>query len=59
MKVGRAIVIFTNIKKETCSEMEKVQAIKRVLEMPTHNGITKSEMVEVIDWLLHQAYEIE
>lgn len=44
--------VFKNIKTAEGSVEEKAAAIKAVCEMPTHNGITKDEMLEVIRWLM-------
>ena len=59
MKVGRALMIFFDIENEGFSEREKALAIYTVLRMPTHNGVTKAKMLEVINWLWNQRYEME
>lgn len=59
MQIGMAIAIFRNIKVADVSETVKAESIKRVLEMPTHNSITKDEILNVVEWLLNQAFEFE
>ena len=43
---------FEQIKNDKYSEDEKLQAIWLVLDMPTHNGITKDTILEAFRWLL-------
>lgn len=52
MKDGTETAIFKHIRKEEHSEEEKLIAIKKVLDMPTHNGITKDEILEAFRWIL-------
>lgn len=54
-----AMFIFININDKDFTDEEKVMAIYRVLQMPTHNSITKSDMLKALNWLWHSAYEIE
>lgn len=57
MKIVKAISIVTDINNEKYSELEKAQAIYLILDMPTHNSITKDSMLKVIRWLWDKAYE--
>ena len=41
------------------TEEDKALAIHDVMEMPTHNGFTKAEMLNVIKWLWHQKYRLD
>ena len=59
MMTGRAVMIFNDINNDVFSENEKGLAIWTVMNMPTHNGITKDKMIEVIRWLWNQSFEIE
>lgn len=59
MTIGRAILIFSDIKNPGFLEKEKALAIYKVLGMPTHNGVTKDKMLEVIRWLWDQRYEYD
>ena len=58
MKNGLARVIFTDINDRRYSDDEKFEAIKTALNFSTHNGITKAEMLEVIEWLINK-HEVE
>ncbi len=55
MTIGTARWIFEDLSRSTYTDAEKIEAITIVANMPTHNVILKSEMVEAIKWLLaHQ-----
>lgn len=55
MSTGTARWIFENIEQTTYPDNEKLEAIKIVSEMETHNAIKKAELVAAIKWLLkHQ-----
>lgn len=51
MNNGKATAIFQHIRKEKFSEGEKLVAIKKTLDMPTHNGITKDEILDAFRWM--------
>ena len=53
MTIGDACYIFKYIN-EFSSEEECIQAIHRVLKMETRNSITKTDMMDVIRWLLER-----
>ena len=59
MNIGTARAMFENL--DNCSEsMErKGLAIRMVLDMPTHNSVTKDQMLKAIDWMWHQIYVME
>lgn len=59
MTIGTAVGIFQNIDREDIHDEEKGTAILNVLDMPTHNGITKECMLRVIRYLLHLAFDFE
>ena len=59
MNTGRACAIFYNITSPDYSMEEKGEAIYRVVNMDTHNGIKKSAMLDVIRFLLDLCYDIE
>ena len=59
MKIGRAIAIVTNIESDKFDDNEKALAIYEVMNMPTHNSITKSVLIKVIKWMWHNFWEIE
>lgn len=56
---ARMYQIICCIENELVSDEEKGWAIERMLNMPTHNGITKDMMLSIINWLMHRFYEIE
>ena len=62
MKIGTACAIFLQINSEKYTDEEKGTAILEVLKMPrrakTHNGISKSAMLEVIGYLLNLAFDV-
>ena len=51
MNIGKATAIFQHIRNEKYSEDEKLVAIKKTLDMPTHNGITKDEILDAFRWM--------
>lgn len=59
MTIGTAVGIFRNIDREDIHDEEKGTAILMVLDMPTHNSITKDMMLRVIRYLLHLAFDFE
>ncbi|WP_320959025.1 hypothetical protein [Hungatella effluvii] len=52
MSTGTACWIFGNINQGPYTDEEKLEAIRIVAEMETHNAIKKAEMVAVMRWLL-------
>ena len=58
MKIGKACAIFAQIDSEKYTVEEKGTAIYEVLKMPTHNGITKDQMLSVIRFLVLLAFDI-
>lgn len=59
MTKGRALAIFENIENASVSIEEKGLAIYIVMNMATHNSVTKASMLKVIRWLLDRAFEIK
>lgn len=59
MSVNKAVAIFTNINSNDFTDDEKAIAIHQVVNMPTHNSITKNVMLEVIKFLWDKLYEIQ
>lgn len=57
MNVGKACAIFEQIKSERYTDEEKLLAIHEVIEMPTHNGITKDTILNALKWLRNYAIE--
>lgn len=59
MTIGKAAAIFSDIESGKFADEEKAEAIYIILEMPTHNGISKNGMLKVIEWLLYRCFEFE
>ena len=57
MNIGKACAIFEQLESDKYSENEKLTAIKEVLDMPTHNGITKDKILGAFRWLYELAVE--
>lgn len=51
MNVGKACAVFEQIDSERYTDDEKLTAIKMVLDMSTHNGITKDTILDAFRWL--------
>lgn len=52
MSIGTARWIFERINQGPYTDEEKLEAIKNVVGMETHNAIKKADMVTAIRWLL-------
>lgn len=50
MNIGEACRIFRNIEDESIPNMKKIRAVHEVVNMDTHNGIKKAEMLRVLKW---------
>ncbi len=59
MNISKACAIFKNINANNISDDDKALAIYMVMNMETHNGITKAAFLEVVKWLWNRNYEIE
>ena len=59
MNIGTAIAIFLQIYSDQYSVREKAVAIRMVLDMPTHNGIRKDEILKVLSWLWNRHFQID
>ena len=59
MNIGKAVAIFRDIFRPGLTDIERGEAIKKVLDMETHNSITKAEMLQVIRYLWNMVYEEE
>lgn len=59
MNIGKACAVFEQIESDKYSDDEKLRAIWAVLDMPTHNGITKNEILTAFRWLFNYAAEID
>lgn len=59
MKIGEAVNIFYHIDSDEYTPEEKGLAIKKVMEMPTHNSINKKQIFKALEWLFYQHFEVE
>lgn len=57
MNIGKACAIFEQIESERYTDEEKLLAIREVIEMPTHNGVTKDTILNAFRWLWNYAIE--
>ncbi len=57
MNIGKACAIFDQINSDKYTEQEKLNAIKQVIEMPTHNGVTKDTILNAFRWFFDWAVE--
>lgn len=58
MNIGKAAAIFKQIESDAYTDEQKAIAIYQVMNMPTHNSITKDQILKAMKWLWHQWYEI-
>lgn len=59
MSIGTAYVIFQNIDSLDISTEEKAAAIFKVINMETHNSVTKASMLKALRWLLELSFDIK
>lgn len=59
MNVGKAVAIFKDIFNKDLSDEERGTAIRIVLDMPTRNSISKTDMTYVISYLWHMVFTEE
>ena len=59
MNVGKANAIFNDINRPGITDIERGEAIKAVVEMETHNGVTKEAMILVIKYLWNMVFTEE
>ncbi len=56
MNVGKACAIFKHITEDRYTDAEKIEAIRVVLNMETHNSITKLDFMYALAWLWNFTY---
>lgn len=59
MKISKANSIFNHLDSKEYTDEEKALAIKMIIDMPTHNGITKAQILKATRWLWEQCWQIE
>ena len=52
MTKGRAAAIVRNIHEDNSDPEDKLLAIQEVVDMETHNGITKQVLLDTLRWLI-------
>lgn len=59
MNIGTARAIFDNL--HDCKDSIEVKglAIRKVIDMETHNSVTKDQMLKAMDWMWHQIFELK
>ena len=58
MKFGQAYKIMDNIDSDEYTVDEKALAIRVILDMETHNGVSKAVLLRVLNWLWNEHYEL-
>lgn len=58
MTGGDAFLIFQNIDTVDLDDALKGEAILKIIDLPTHMGVTKDMMLKVIRWLLGLCFDI-
>lgn len=56
---AEAYMIFTDIENDKYSEEEKIMAVYIIMNMETHNSITKADMLNAVKWMWNDHYEVE
>ena len=58
MNIGTAFAIFDNL--ENCGDSIEMKglAIRKIIDMETHNSVTKDQMIKVMDWMWNQIFEL-
>ena len=59
MNIVTAIKIFNNIFDDTYTIEEKGLSIRKVIDMETHNSITKGQMLKAMNWMWEQIFELK
>lgn len=57
MNIGKAKAIFDNINDSNTTLVDKGEAIRKVLDMQTHNSVKKDTCLEVINFLWNLVFE--
>jgi hypothetical protein len=57
MNIGEACVIFHDIDSDKYTVEQKGLAIKIILDMETHNSVTKAMLMKALKWLWNEHFE--
>ena len=58
MTFGEAYKILESIDSEKYTVEEKGVAIRIILDMATHNGVSKAVLLKALNWLWNEHFEI-
>lgn len=58
MTKKQALEIFANLQSEEFGTLEKCEAIVEVSQMPTHNSVKKSDLVEALRFMAELMYVV-
>ena len=56
---GRILLVLQNIDSPFFTDEEKGEAIRQVLDLATHNGIKKDEILKACEYLWNKVFEVE
>ena len=59
MSIEQARAIFENLEEPNCMIECKGLAIRTILDMATHNSVTKKQLLKAMDWMWNQMFEME
>lgn len=59
MNIGTARAIFENLNDCKQPIEAKGLAIRKVIDMETHNSVTKDQMLKAMDWMWNQIFELK
>lgn len=54
---GRVLLVLRNINSPFFTDEEKGECLRHVLDLATHNGISKGLILQWCDWLWHKVFE--
>ncbi len=58
MKIGEAYAIIKQIDSDQYTDDEKGTAIMKIAQMPTHNGVTKKDLLKIVWYLLSFIFDL-
>ena len=56
---GRVMLVWQNIDSPFFTDEEKDEAIREVLDLATHNGIKKDDILNACEYLWNKVFEVE
>lgn len=58
MNIGKAYAIIKQIDSDQYTDDEKGTAIMQIAQMPTHNGVTKKDLLKIVWYLLSFIFDL-